>query len=215
MTRRPRHRAAAGAERVPVGRCAAPVRTPGHRALHFALLALLVACGGAERRVPVPGADGALKTAALVRAERRAYDGAPPVMAHEELGIDCVECHDREGMEVTDIGLAPPSPHEATLGMSAISRCRQCHVPVVTEEVFVANDFRGLRQDLRRGRRLNERAPPTIPHKTFMRENCLACHSGPAAREEIRTDHPERIRCRQCHLAVTTQTLFPAPASGR
>ena len=44
-----------------------------------------------------------------------------------------------------------------------------------------------VRQDLRQGKRLNALAPPPIPHKPFMRENCVACHSGPAAREEIRT----------------------------
>lgn len=198
-----------GAEALPARIRSEP--RPGERGLGRALLVLpllLVACGGSGDRVPVPGADGALKTSALARAERRAYDGAPPVMAHEELGIDCIACHDQKGMEVTDLGFAPPSPHEETLGMSAISRCRQCHVPALTTDLFAANDFRGLRQDLRRGRRLNQLAPPTMPHKTFMRENCLACHSGPAAREEIRTDHPERARCRQCHVPVTTQTRF-------
>ena len=63
-------------------------------------------------------------------------------------------------------------------------------------------------QDLRHGLRLHDRAPPTIPHKTFMRENCVACHAGPAAREEIRTSHPERRRCRQCHVPVATQETF-------
>jgi cytochrome c-type protein NapB len=41
-----------------------------------------------------------------------------------------------------------------------------------------------------------------------MRENCAACHTGPAAREEIRTSHPERTRCRQCHVPVTTREIF-------
>jgi cytochrome c-type protein NapB len=41
-----------------------------------------------------------------------------------------------------------------------------------------------------------------------MRENCTACHDGPAAREEIRTPHPERVRCRQCHLTVATTATF-------
>jgi cytochrome c-type protein NapB len=38
-----------------------------------------------------------------------------------------------------------------------------------------------------------------------MRENCAACHSGPGARAEIITTHPERVRCRQCHVPVTTR----------
>ncbi len=178
------------------------------------LLLLVLACAGPPAdKVAVPGDDG-YKTAALVRAERRAYDGAPPVIAHEDFGITCTECHNLEGMEVDGVGFAPPSPHEATTGMSAISRCSQCHVFAATDEVFIGNTFAGLRQDLRRGRRLNPLAPPTIPHKTFMRENCTACHSGPAAREEVRTPHPERTRCVQCHVRVATRAAFsrnPSP----
>ena len=55
---------------------------------------------------------------------------------------------------------------------------------------------------------LNPLAPPVMPHSAFMRENCLACHSGPAAREEIRTPHPERPRCGQCHVQQVTRDLF-------
>ena len=43
-------------------------------------------------------------------------------------------------------------------------------------------------------------SPPTIPHTLQLRENCLACHGGAASRVEIRTSHPERPRCRQCHV---------------
>lgn len=166
------------------------------------------ACSGPADEVAVPGQEGAVKTAAVLRAERRAYDGAPPVIAHDDFGITCTECHNLEGMEVAGVGYAPPSPHQGTLGMSAVSRCRQCHVFALTEDTFAGNTFAGLRQDLRHGGRLNDLAPPTIPHKTFMRENCIACHTGPAAREEIRTSHPERPRCVQCHVAVTTRTTF-------
>lgn len=178
------------------------------------ILATATACAGSDAgpkagSVAVPGRAGASKTAAVERAERRAYDGAPPVVAHENFGITCGECHDSEGMSVDGVGFAPPSPHEITAGMSAISRCTQCHVFSLTDDVFTENSFAGLRQDLRSGARLNAFAPPTLPHKSFMRENCTACHSGPAAREEIRTSHPERTRCRQCHVSVTTRTRFP------
>lgn len=148
------------------------------------------------------------KNPADVRAARRAYDGAPPVAPHEDFGITCTECHNQRGMEVKDVGFAPPSPHVVTGEMSSIGRCRQCHVFRQTEAVFVVNDFVGLRQDLRRGPRLNPLAPPTIPHKTFMRENCRACHTGVAAREQIRTPHPERIRCAQCHVPTRTRAEF-------
>ncbi len=179
------------------------------------VLVLGLGCGGqASDSVPVPGSTGAsstaVKTAALERAERRAYDGAPPVVPHENFGITCTECHDAQGLAVEGVGFAPPSPHELTAGMSALSRCNQCHVFRVADGVFAANRFSGLRQDLRRGARLNDLAPPTVPHKILMRENCIACHSGPAAREEIRTTHPERVQCRQCHVAVTTHARFHA-----
>ncbi|MEM7352255.1 MAG: hypothetical protein AAF657_15750 [Acidobacteriota bacterium] len=185
----------------------------------LALLLLTFACSSPPSgTVAVPGTDDAVKTAATLRAERRAFDGAPPVIPHQNFGIACSECHDREGMEVEGTGFAPPSPHAVprwpafgvtTTGMSAISRCQQCHVFDTSDELFVANTFVGLPQDLRRGERLNPFAPPTLPHKTFMRENCTACHSGPAAREEIRTDHPQRARCRQCHVPVETRSTFP------
>jgi len=154
------------------------------------------------------------KSSAAERAGRRAYDGAPPVIPHEDFGNDCAECHDREGMQVEGVGFSPPSPHEETGGMSAISRCRQCHVFSVTDEVFTGSGFEGLRQDMRRGRRLSEHSPPVIPHKTFMRENCSACHTGRAAREEIRTTHPERVRCRQCHVPAVTTATFGSEAGG-
>ena len=44
-------------------------------------------------------------------------------------------------------------------------------------------------------------APPPIPHDLQFRGNCLACHAGPAAVAEIRTTHPERADCRQCHVS--------------
>jgi cytochrome c-type protein NapB len=51
------------------------------------------------------------------------------------------------------------------------------------------------------------RLPPPIPHDLQFRENCLACHGGPAAVAAIRTSHPERVNCRQCHLE-------PEPGAG-
>jgi len=111
-------------------------------------------------------------------------------------------------MEVVGGGFAPPSPHELTGGMSDMSRCRQCHVFSGNAPEFVGNSFVGLRQDLRSGRRQNPFAPPVMPHLALMRENCLACHTGPSAREEIRTTHPDRGRCRQCHLEQQTTERF-------
>jgi len=175
------------------------------------LLAGALGCSEAQdgdASVPVPGREGARKSAAAVRAQRRAYDGAPPVIPHRDFSMDCVNCHKQEGLEVPGVGFAPNMPHTKTPGLSAVSLCRQCHVFRETDEVFRENSFEGLPQDLREGRRHHPLAPPVLPHPEFMRENCLACHTGPAAREEIRCDHPERTRCTQCHLPRRTTAVF-------
>ena len=164
------------------------------------------ACGPSDK-IPVPGREGAEKTMASSRAQRRAFDGAPAVVPHEDFG-DCTSCHDLEGVEIPDVGFAPAYPHERTEGMGRTARCRQCHVFRLTDERFVENGFVALRQDLRGGARAQLGAPPVIPHHTFMRENCAGCHDGPAAREEVRTSHPERTRCRQCHVPAVTRATF-------
>jgi len=131
------------------------------------------------------------------RADGRAYDGAPPVIPHIASGA-CATCHDADGSEIAGVGVAPASPHGRADG--AFTRCRQCHVRPVTDTSFVASRFNGLPQGPWPGGRATPGAPPTIPHALQMRENCLTCHAGPASRVEIRTTHPERVRCRQCHV---------------
>lgn len=164
----------------------------------------LSACGGGDW-VPVPDGDGALKSSGAVRATRRLYDGAPPVIPHQEYGTACSTCHDAQGIGVEGVGYAPASPHTNTDEEGATARCRQCHVSVLEDGRFAESDFVGLEQDLRPGSRLYPGAPPTIPHKVLMRENCTACHAGPGSRAEILTDHPERVRCRQCHVPVSSR----------
>ncbi len=180
-----------------------------HRLFMLALATwwLTTGCGNTEK-VRVPGGEGRLKSAASVRASRRAFDGAPPVIPHQPFGAGCVACHTADGIEVPDVGFAPPMPHATTGGMSAISRCEQCHLWRQTDDLFTQSSFRGLTQDLRHGERQSDTAPPRIPHQVFMRENCLACHSGKAAREEIRTSHPERARCQQCHVPIRSRSTF-------
>lgn len=176
-------------------------------ALAASLAALAAGCGGDPSQVAVPGRPGATKTAAIDRAARRLFDGAPPVIPHVDFGADCLSCH-RSGMAVPEVGYAPPVPHENVEAPGLMSRCRQCHVQRVTDDEFRPNGFTGLAQDLRPGERLYDGAPPVIPHRTLLRENCLACHDGPAAREEIRCSHPERVRCVQCHAEQRTQGSF-------
>jgi cytochrome c-type protein NapB len=168
----------------------------------------IAATGCGSGTVPVPGRDGAVKSTASVRAERRAYDGAPPTIPHDDFGMSCEACHDSQGMPVADVGFAPASPHDGTSKAGATARCRQCHVFVAGDGLFVQSDYVGLGQDMSAGRRATPGAPPTIPHRTLMRENCIACHGGPGARENIRTSHPERTRCRQCHVPVTDRDSF-------
>jgi len=185
-------------------------RIAGIVTLGLALTLLAAGCGDGVNKEPVavPGHAGVTKTAASVRALRRAYDGAPPMIPHKNFGMTCTACHKKEGVNLPGVGFSPPMPHVKTPGLSAVSNCKQCHLFAETDTVFRDNVFVGLRQDLRRGKRLFNGAPPVMPHMTQMHENCSACHDGPAAREEIRCTHPERDRCTQCHVPQNTKSLF-------
>jgi nitrate reductase cytochrome c-type subunit len=193
------------------GACAA--RMPGTRkALHCLILAwLLPPCLAAAgcSRVPGDGVLALLPTPTTVRAQRRAYEGAPPVIPHKPLGAACVTCHTETGKPVPELGLAPANPHQAPADRGRTQNCRQCHVFQRSTESFVANSFDGLRSASLRGERLYPGAPPLIPHSLQMRQSCNACHSGPAARSEIVCSHPQRANCRQCHLAKSAASLFP------
>lgn len=135
------------------------------------------------------------------RDSRRAYAGAPPVIPHPPLTGKCADCHTPEGGRVIpEVGIAPANPHTLTAGMSAESRCRQCHVFQQSEALFVDSDFSGLHFDVHTGDRATTSSPPTVPHTAFMREDCSACHCGPAARPEIVCNHADRVRCQQCHV---------------
>ena len=186
---------------------------PGRQGKGFLIAALgicsyLALPGCSENdTVAVPGRDGVMKSSAAVRALRRAYDGAPPVIPHESFGLSCVICHNQQGMAVEGTGFAPPTPHGESIEGN-LSRCQQCHVFAVTDGLVRESSFAGLAQDLRHGERQHPLAPPVIPHQVLMRENCAACHSGPAAREEIRCTHPERARCQQCHVESRTSSEF-------
>lgn len=153
----------------------------------------LAACGA-----PSPAA--AVLRSTGERALGRAYDGAPPTIPHDAAIGACVTCHDADGAAIDGIGVAPASPHGADAASGALRRCRQCHVPATTQTLMVASRFTGLAQGPWRGSRATPGAPPTIPHSLQMRGECLACHAGPGARVELRTTHPERVRCRQCHV---------------
>jgi cytochrome c-type protein NapB len=139
-------------------------------------------------------------TSFQVRAERRAFDGAPPVIPHKSFGIDCTKCHTITGLLVPSVGIAPANPHEGDRRAGSLTNCKQCHVFANTDQLFVEADFTGLRQQYQPSSRAHPLAPPVIPHPTTMRANCMACHSGQAARPEIICTHPERTNCVQCHV---------------
>jgi cytochrome c-type protein NapB len=148
----------------------------------------------------VGGSPSAVARSTVERANRRAYDGAPPTIPHPAGIASCTSCHDADGATIDGVGVAPASPHDDAAVLGSMRRCRQCHVPVESRTTLVASRFTGLAQGGRRGQRAMPGAPPTIPHTLQLRDQCLACHAGPAARPEIRTSHPERTRCRQCHV---------------
>ncbi len=154
--------------------------------------------------VPSSQVPAATPTSYSVRAARRSYDGAPPVIPHAPLKIKCVACHTDTGKETPPLGFAPANPHTQTAGLSSASHCQQCHVFRQQDEVsangLAASDFQGLSQQFAKAERLYLGAPPVIPHRVFMREDCISCHAGPVARTEIRCSHPQRTNCRQCHV---------------
>lgn len=133
------------------------------------------------------------------RQERRAFAGAPPVIPHEiadeqTVGENsCLQCHAQGGYVPQLNAYSPVVPHPEFVS------CLQCHVAVNTTEPFRASDWQStLKPTVQPPVLLG--SPPLIPHGLQMRENCLACHAGPAVAEEIRVSHPERVHCQQCHL---------------
>jgi nitrate reductase (cytochrome), electron transfer subunit len=165
------------------------------------------------------------RTLATFRA-LRAYPGAPPRIPHgltsgELRATQCNTCHERGGYVARFAAYAPVTPHpelaaclqchaidDAVAGVALPARgpdavCRQCHDPgrpgVTSAEQPGMWPAAPSAADGR---------PPVIPHDLELRGDCLACHAGPAAVAEIRTSHPERTHCRQCHV---TSAVDEAP----
>ena len=135
------------------------------------------------------------------RAEHRAYEGAPPTVPHsinEKGGMECMACHG-EGLRI-DGRLATPMSHDYK------TNCTQCHVPEVGsipaaderyDELPLDNAFAGLER-WGPAERAHEGAPPVNPHPEHMRNDCMSCH-GEMARPGLRTTHPWKTQCTQCH----------------
>ena len=117
----------------------------------------------------------------------------------EQSAHSCINCHEQ--------GLRVEGRRAPVMSHRFLENCTACHVTVAPrpfgEERSLENSFAGL-QSPGPGERAWEDAPPTIPHTTYMRDNCAACHGlgGPAG---LRTTHPERLSCIQCHAPATTE----------
>lgn len=168
----------------------------------------------------------------------RAYPGAPPRIPHgltpeEYRDTGCGTCHERGGYAPRFAAYAPATPHpeyasclQCHLPDASLVRtqpppgpegesCRQCHAdPDAPAPTLVPLDWRAGDWP-RTGQRAMEGSPPMIPHDLQLRGNCLACHGGPSAVVEIRTTHPERANCRQCHVPVGPgEDVFTRPLEG-
>lgn len=138
-----------------------------------------------------------MKLAAIAdRAKNRAYDGAPPTIPHPSEGLyaaSCLACHG-DGLKVGE-RIASKISH------THLSNCTQCHVEqgrLPFRDVPQENGFVGVYR-AGSGQRASPGAPPTIPHHTWMRENCTSCH-GLITRPGTRTTHPWLSNCTQCHV---------------
>ena len=137
----------------------------------------------------------------------RQYPGSPPRIPHvvdltfSGNETDCLSCHQKGGFSQEFGKFVPVTPHpENTL-------CYQCHTQVQTEELLVSSNWQSI-QPPRLGQSFLSSSPPPAPHSLQLRENCIACHTGPGAVEEIRGNHAGRGDCRQCHaVAVQTATI--------
>ncbi len=159
----------------------------------------LAACQGGG-----PAPDGA---EAYALPANRLFDGAPPTIPHEVAALgrhDCLGCH-RDGDALAGGAMAPITPHPE------LERCAQCHVVDTGAAPFVASDHGGG-WTYPVGQLGQPMGPPLIPHPLTMRESCLGCH-GPDGTTvaELRTSHPERLRCQQCHVPANEGWPGPRP----
>lgn len=138
----------------------------------------------------------------------RQYPGAPPRIPHpveasfSKSAPDCLSCHEKGGFSPEHNAFIPLTPHPRE------ESCRQCHVVLPEEQrVFVEHDWESI-QPPRLGVSAMGGSPPLIPHTLQLRENCISCHTGPGAVEEIQVDHAARGNCRQCHVPFLQNEAF-------
>ena len=139
---------------------------------------------------------GQKKFALALREQNRAFNGAPPSVPHpiDQMSTQaCMACHG-QGIKTESLRVSKMSHH-------FLENCTQCHVENdprhMPASLFRENSFVGLPAPTG-GPRAFEGAPPMIPHSTWMRVDCMSCH-GFAGVHGIRSTHPWRKNCQQCH----------------
>jgi cytochrome c-type protein NapB len=167
----------------------------------------------------------------------RAYPGAPPRIPHGFTADEfrtgaCNTCHKRGGFSPRFEAYVPVTPHpdmpaclQCHVGRDEVTGvalpsldpstiCRQCHAPGAARWAEGLVDWRPMAwPSLARSAEAGD--VPPITHDLFFRGNCLTCHSGPSAVAEVRTTHPERADCRQCHVVsdpTVGEFVRPVPA---
>ncbi len=156
-------------------------------------LLLAISCGRPE------GAGVVAPVEREPRETLRAFHGAPPVVPHgieEEGRTNCIACHG-PGQQAAGRVVAAVTPHPNW------DQCRQCHVPRVTDKVFVASTFTGLPEP-EPFTMPSPFLPPYIPHRldNDRERRCETCHIGVQAVPELRPAHGPRTNCRQCHIPL-------------
>lgn len=117
----------------------------------------------------------------------------------QDSAASCLQCH-RQSTRISDV-IAPAISHPE------YTSCTQCHVSgkglgsrwnTAEFDLHTGNRFSGDHE-----KKIAEQAYPdsplTIPHTLHMRQNCISCH-GELGTSPIRTSHPERQSCSQCHV---------------
>ncbi len=134
--------------------------------------------------------------ALAIREQNRSFNGAPPTIPHtiDQMSTTaCVACHQN--------GASSESLRIPKMSHPFLANCTQCHVENSPQHLapieFRENSFVGLPAP-NGGPRAFPGAPPQIPHSVWMRNDCLSCH-GPNGNFGIRTTHPWRQSCQQCH----------------
>ncbi|MBN8603257.1 MAG: nitrate reductase cytochrome c-type subunit [Planctomycetes bacterium] len=144
-----------------------------------------------------------------LRASRRAYNGAPPLIPHPIESTNDAACYACHSGGVKIAGLKA-----SVMSHAFLANCVQCHAPPPPApfqdvDSTVQSSFVGLPAP-KGGVRAYKGAPPTIPHSRWMRENCNACHGGPNGWAGMESTHPWRTNCIQCHAPSAELDQMPA-----